>query len=381
VVSAKQELERPYFATAARGTEGVLRDELRELNLPLVKATRGGVHFGGDIASAMRACLDSRIAVRVLEKVAQFRAVDAKQLYDGARQVAWERFLRPSLTVAVRATVRDSALTHSTFVSLKVKDAIVDRLRDRHGARPDVDRHDPDLLVTVHLTHDQAELFVDWSGEPLHRRGYREKGGEAPLKETLAAAILRFSGWQPDRTLIDPMCGSGTFVIEAAMQAHGIAPGFGRRRFGFERWACHDSEQKRLMTELRKNAREIWRQTRNTTFILGRDKDPRVLDIARDNARRAQVNARWERGEVRDLRPDCEPGWLVTNPPYGVRLAGGDALIAEMAQRFSALSGYRVCVLAADRELFRAMRLKPVIEHELWNGDIDCRLFCWDIDR
>jgi 23S rRNA G2445 N2-methylase RlmL len=378
-VSIKNEPERPYFAIAARGTEGVLRDELRELGIPAVRASRGGVHFGGDMSAAARVCLHSRIAVRVLEKVAQFPARDARQLYEGARLVEWERYLRPSLTLAVRASLRSSALTHSTFVSLKVKDAIVDRMRDRQGARPDIDRRDPDLWVNVHLVKDQAELFVDLSGEALHRRGYRTESGEAPLKETLAAAILRLSEWQPDRPLVDPMCGSGTLVIEAALQAYEIAPGLGRKRFGFERWARHDAQGKRRMSELRAQAREIQSINRHVSLLLGRDRDPHMLTVARANARRAGVSARWELGEVQNLRLSGPPGWIATNPPYGVRLAGADTLSTDMARSFRNLSGFRVCALVADGKLPAAMRLRPVIEHELWNGDIECRLFCWDI--
>lgn len=379
-MSSKLEPERPYFATAARGTEGVLRDELRELGVPAVRATRGGVHFGGDFTWAARVCLHSRIAIRVLERVAQFHASDASQLYEGARLVAWERFLQPSLTLAVHTSVRSSALTHSNFVSLKVKDAIVDRMRDRHGARPDVDRRDPDVLVSVHLVKDNAELFVDLSGESLHRRGYRTESGEAPLKETLAAALIRLCRWTPEQTLVDPMCGSGTLAIEAALQTQAIAPGLlGRKQFGFERWACHDSKRKTDLADLRENARQIAGLSGDATLILGRDSDPHALTAARSNARRAGVKVRWELGNIADLHLTCAPGWVVTNPPYGVRLAGSDTLAQEMAESFRRLSGFRVCALVADRKLPSAMRLRPIIEHELWNGDIDCRLFCWDI--
>ncbi len=376
----KRESQRPYFATAARGTEGVLRDELRELGVPLVKATRGGVHFGGDFSAAMRVCLHSRVAVRVLENLARFDAVDAKQLYDSTRRIAWERLLRPSSTLAVRTNLRNSALRHSTFVSLKVKDAIVDRLRDRFGMRPNVDRRNPDVHVIVHLVKNRAELFVDLSGEPLHRRGYRATGGDAPLKETLAAAILRFCGWRPNRSLVDPMCGSGTFVIEAAMIAQGMAPGLRRKQFGFEKWACHDAARERQIAGLRNRAVEMRNTNRESTFILGRDKDARALADARRNARRAGVQARWEVGPISDLRLCCAPGWVVTNPPYGVRLSSGDRLVSEMARRFRRLSGFRVCALVSNRALPEAMELHPTIEHELWNGDIECRLFCWDVD-
>jgi 23S rRNA G2445 N2-methylase RlmL len=363
---------------AARGTEGVLRDELRELGVPLVKATRGGVHFGGDFLWAARVCLQSRIAVRVLQTVAQFKAENADELYQGVYRVEWEQVLAPSMTLAVHSNLRSSALTHSAFVSLKVKDAIVDRLRERAGKRPDIDRRDPDLLVNVHLVNNQAELLLDLSGEPLHRRGYRLQGGDAPLKETLAACMLRLSGWNRETLLVDPMCGSGTIVIEAALQAQGIAPGLGRKRFGFERWASHDSAQRAQTAELRALAREI-ANVNEPAMIVGKDRDPSVLSIARANARRAGVRVRFERAEVAELRIPARAGYVIINPPYGVRLSEGAALIEQIAQAFRRLSGFRVCALVADRKLPTAMRVRPIIEHELWNGDIDCRLFCWDI--
>src|SRR5215469_6405912 len=193
-----------FFATAAKGTEPALRDELRELRLPRVRADRGGVHFEGEMTDAATACLWSRVAVRVLLEVATFHAPDGGALYDGTRAVDWGAWMTPRTTMAVRATCRSSALTHSQFVAQKTKDAVVDRLRDRFGARPSVDRADPDVGVTLHLARDRATLYLDVGGAALHDRGWRTRPGPAPLRETLAAAVVRLSGWDRVRPLADP---------------------------------------------------------------------------------------------------------------------------------------------------------------------------------
>jgi len=197
----------PFFATAAKGTEGALRDELRELRIPGVRADRGGVHFGRTWEDAWLACLHSRIAMRILAEVARFPAPSGESLYQGVRAVDWSAWLSPRHTLAVTANCRSGALTHTGFIAQKTKDAIVDPLRDRFGDRPSVDRKDPDLHVFVHLVRDEAVVYLDLAGESLHRRGYRSEHGEAPLKDTLAAAMLRLCGWDRASPLVDPMCG------------------------------------------------------------------------------------------------------------------------------------------------------------------------------
>ncbi|HEX3344142.1 MAG TPA: THUMP domain-containing protein, partial [Polyangiaceae bacterium] len=244
-----------FFATAAKGTEPALRDELRELRLRGVRADRGGVHFEGQLVDAARACLWSRVAVRILVEVAVFAAPDGEALYEGARAVPWATWMTPRTTLAVRATCRSSRLTHSQFVAQKTKDAVVDALRDRFGERPSVDRDDPDALLAVHLARDEATLYLDVGGSSLHERGWRAKAGAAPLRETLAAAVLRLSGWDRERPLVDPMCGAGTIAIEAAAWSRRVAPGLARARFGLERWASHDDAERRAMVALREEAR------------------------------------------------------------------------------------------------------------------------------
>lgn len=367
------------FATAARGTEGALRDELRELGFRGVRADRGGVHFGGDVGEGFRACLSLSTAIRVLWRLSVFEAPSGEALYEGARAIDWMPYFTPRHTLAVRAVVQSSRLTHSQFVAQKTKDAIVDQLRDRTGARPSVDLDDPDVVLFVHLVRDLATVYLDLSGATLHRRGWRARAREAPLKESLAAAILRLSGWDRARPLVDPMCGSGTIAIEAALLSRRIAPGLARDRFGFERWACHDEAAARITADLRAEARAG--VLPEGPPILGSDIDPEAIAIAEENARAAGVTVRFQRRGVRDLEPTRPPGHVVTNPPYGERLAGGDALYREMALAFERLRGHRVTLLAGAPAILRPIHRRPEKTFIVYNGDIECRLFTFEIPR
>jgi putative N6-adenine-specific DNA methylase len=371
--------ERPFFATAAKGTEGALRDELKELGLPRVKASRGGVYFGGDFGSAIRACLHSRIAIRVLERQASFVAREPDALYEGVGSVAWERVLDTRRTLCVDAQIRNTPVTSSVFAAQRVKDAIVDRLRGKHAARPSVDKRDPDVRVALHWVGEQATVLLDVSGASLHARGYRNEGGEAPLKETLAAAIVRLSGWDRQTPFVDPMCGAGTLAIEAALWARAIAPGLARSRFGFERWACHGEAERKRVAELREQAVGDALPVGEHS-IFARDADEHTLAIARNNATRAGVRIDFARADVRALRSEHARAWLVTNPPYGERLPRSAAPPSDVADVFRDLRGYRVCALVHDKGLSRGMRQKPVLEHALWNGPLECRLFGWEIE-
>jgi 23S rRNA G2445 N2-methylase RlmL len=381
--------ERPFFATAAKGTEGVLRKELVELGIPRVKATRGGVYFGSEragdtssvpLASALRASLYSRIAVRVLARQASFEARDAEALYAGVRAVPWERVLDARRTLAVDAHIRDSAVTSSVFAAQRAKDAIVDRLRDLCGARPDVERRDPDVSVVLHWIGDRATVLLDVAGGSLHASGYRSEAGAAPLRETLAAAVVRLSEWDGRTPLHDPLCGSGTLAIEAAQWACAIAPGLARARFGCERWACHDAGEQRVLAELREEARACARPASQAPPILASDDDERVLAIARRNAQRAGVQITFARADARRLERAHERAFVLTNPPYGERLAATQSFHDELAAAFRRLHGHRVSALCGDRALPRAMRMRPAIEHGLWNGPLQCRLLAWDVE-
>ncbi len=368
--------ERPFFATAAKGTEGVLRDELRELRLPRVRADRGGVHFGGELAHAMRACLRSRIALRVLWRQAEFRASDPEALYAGARSVDWSSWLDRDRTLAVQATLKSSSLTHSGFVAQKIKDAIVDQLRERDGARPDVAPSDPDVRIVAHVERNRAEIFLDLAGAPLSRRGYRTETGRAPLREHLAAAMLRLAGFEPGRTLFDPMCGSGTIAIEAALWAEG-EPAGGARSFGFERWRSFDDEARAAWELERRRAVEFARPV--ATSIRGADRDPRALKVARANAKRAGVHVLFDRGTLAEMAPP-EPGTLVlTNPPYGVRLEKDRRWLDDFRAALVRMRGCSVVAISPDRSLPEHVGLAAVREHTLYNGDLECRLFTWEV--
>ena len=370
-----------FFATAAKGTEPALRDELRELRVPRVRADRGGVHFEGEMADAARACLWSRIAARVLVEVSSYDAANAAALYEGARAVDWPTWMTPRTTLAVRASCRSSRLTHSQFVAQKTKDAVVDALRDHFGERPAVDRDDPDALLAVHLARDHATLYLDVGGASLHERGWRARAGAAPLRETLAAAVLRLSGWDRRQPLVDPMCGAGTLAIEAAAWSHNMAPGLSRKRFGFERWVSHDDTERRRMGALRDEARAA--AVREGPPVLASDVDPRSVELARENARSAGVRLVVERRDVRDLALQTPPGFVVSNPPYGERLAADASLYDELARAVRGMAGHSVALLAGTPDIPAAMRRVLRREPDRWwllyNGPIECRLLVYEL--
>jgi 23S rRNA G2445 N2-methylase RlmL len=370
--------EPVLFATAARGTEGAVRDELRELGFRGVRADRGGVHFGRSLDEGLRACIEMRTAIRVLYRLASFDAPSGDALYEGVSAVDLGAWLTPRQTLAVRAVCTSSRLTHSQFVAQKTKDAVVDRIRTAVGARPSVDLDDPDVTLFVHVVRDRATLYLDVSGGSLHRRGWRAHAGEAPLKESLAAAVLRLSGWDRTRLLVDPMCGSGTIAVEAALWSRGVAPGLSRERFGFERWASHDEAAARRAADLRAFAREKVRP--EGPPVRGSDVDLAALALARDNAREAGAGVSFRRASVRDLGPEGGPGVVVTNPPYGERLGVPEGLYEDMARAFGRLSGWRVAVLSGTPAIERAMRRRPSSSLAVWNGALECRLLVYEIE-
>ena len=370
-----------FFATAAKGTEPALRDELRELRFSGVRADRGGVHFSGSFEDGWRACLYSRVAVRVLAWRGTFEAKTGDELYEGIAALEWRHFLTAKHTLAVRASCRSSQLTHSQFVAQRTKDAIVDQLRDTLGARPSVNIASPDLLVVVHLVKDQADVYLDLAGDSLHLRGYRTRVGAAPLKETLAAAMLRLSGWDREQPLCDPMCGAGTIAIEAAAWARAIPPGLAREKFGFERWAHFDSAMASRLAELRAEGRAAIRPPpRGAPTVVASDHDPAMVERTRANARDAGIDLIVEQRDVRRIGQVVSaptPGFIVTNPPYGERLEAGGDFFAEMAAALSGLRDHTVGVLAGTPEIERSFAAKPAKWWILYNGPIECRFLVY----
>lgn len=368
-----------FFATAAKGTEGALRDELREHRFREVRADRGGVHFGGDLEEGMRACFQSRIAMRILWRRGSFDARDGEQLYEGVRAIDLSDVLEPSRSLSVSATVKHGALTHSAFVAQKTKDAIVDTQRDRFGKRSDVDRDDADVRVVVHVVRDKAELYLDLAGEPLHKRGYRTEAREAPIKETLAAAMLRLAGWDRVRPLVDPLCGSGTIAIEALSWARRIAPGLLGRKYGFQRWVSHDPSRKDALIEIREYAESRVLPEQDAPTVMALDIDGQAVNLARKLSKQAKVAVRCERLDAREFAGTDPAGHVITNPPYGIRLERGENFEQLLAKGFVELKGHRISAICQDRELAKAMPVRAVQEHALWNGDLECRLYSWEL--
>ncbi len=359
------------FASCAQGTETALRDELFELRFEGVRAARGGVHFTGSRREAARACLWSRVAMRVLEPVAEFECDSEDALYAGVAEIDLSEVLTPRHTLSVSAACRTSRLTHTQYIAQRTKDAIVDRQRESQGARSDVDRKDPDVHVFVHLVRDRATLYLDHAGAPLHLRGYRVAAGEAPLKETLAAAVLRLSGFDPELGVLDPMCGSGTFLIEAALWAAGRAPGILRERFGFERWASYDASEQQAMRELREGAKGD--PARAQAPCLGSDVDPEVLEIAAKNAARAGVRVELSKLSIAEARPAFAAGLMLANPPYGERLDADRELPRKLARLIDRFPDHRVGILLSEDQGLGRTRRKPHL-FSLFNGDLPCTL-------
>lgn len=366
-----------FFVTCAPGLEPVLHGELSALKLAKIERQVGGCYFEGSLRDAMRANLWLRTAVRVLMRVARFRAVTADELYAGAREVDWKRFVAADGSLVVDAHSTHSALDHTLFIAQRVKDAIVDAFREAEGARPTVAKDDADLGVYAHLFRDRCTLLVDTSGDSLHKRGWRRVQGRAPLAETLAAALVLMSEWDRRAPLIDPFCGSGTIAIEAALLARGIAPGSFRERFGFERWREHDAAAWReLQADARKTARPAPKLT-----LVGYDRDEKALEGARENARAASVedNLHFELGDALELAPRKGwNAWIVSNPPYGERV-GSERDIEALYRRFGAVlrercAAYHVALLCPAGTAVRALALPNASTAPIQNGGIECEV-------
>lgn len=364
-----------FFAPCPRGLEGVLFEELTALRAERVQAVDGGVGFAGSLQTMMRANLHSRIASRILWKLAEKPYRSEDDIYRLARDVEWAELFAVDCTIKVNVTAIKSPLRSPEFVGLKVKDGVCDRFRLKTGARPSVDTREPDMRIHLFLTERMASLYLDTSGEALFKRGYRSDAGEAPLRENLAAGVLALSGWTPEQALHDPMCGSGTFLIEAAMKARAIAPGV-RRSFAFQQFRGHDAA---AWERLRAEARE--QENSERYVIYGSDVSSTVLVHAAANLAAAGVAETVELKQLNllDAQPIAASGVWLCNPPYGVRL-DERARLAEsyplwgdvLKQRFA---GWRAYFFTGDLELAKKIGLKASKRTVLFNGALECRLF------
>lgn len=365
-----------YFATCARGLERILADELRILAADAIEPGKGGVHFAGDLGLLYRANLWLRTAIRILVPILDAEVQTPDQLYDVVRRYDWSQHMTTEHTLAVDSNVRDSAITHSKYAALRVKDAICDQFLQRQRRRPSVDVESPMVPLNLHIADNHMTLSLDSSGDSLHRRGYRPIQTKAPINEALGAGIVLMTGWRGQRPLVDPMCGSGTLCIEGAFIALGRPPGLTRRRFGFMGWLNYDIK---LWTRIRDAARDLVRADLPHP-IVGSDIRGDAIAFCESNSKAAGIGnlLSFTRADVRDFTPPPgPPGMLVCNPPYGERI-GEDENLPEtyraLGDAIRRSPGWDAFIFASREAPVRAMGIKPKKRTSLFNGKIHCEL-------
>ncbi len=418
-----------FFCPCPKGLEITLYNELQTLanskhNISQIKSSSGGVAFNGDISSCYAVNLYSRIASRVLLHIKTAHYKTEEDIYNLARKQAWYNYFSAHQTMRLDINAHHSQVKSLNFVNLKVKDAICDAFRDKYGQRPSIDTENPQVRIMTFLDKISCHLYIDTSGEALFRRGWRQQIGEAPIKENLAAGILYLSNWKIDTPLLDPMCGSGTFLIEALHMALNVPPG-ANRNFAIEKLKLHNPTAwqplKVIANKNRQNA-----LTSEITYISGSDISDKMLSLSHENAARAGVKLNIKIGDVRNIEKPHEIGTLIVNPPYGERISvrgqtprvfvrnannnhdvqqnmantnndistniekiiPKDGPISEEDKSFyiewaanlkKNFTNWQVCILSADLALPQHLRLKPKRKIELYNGNLDCRLFIFDM--
>ena len=376
-----ERIDSRFFAPCTLGIEAALAEELAELGARGIEPIDAGVWFEGDRRLAYRANLWLRTAIRVQELILEFPVRAQQDVYEAASSLDWSSYMRVDQTLAVDASTRDSVLPHSKYAGLLVKDAVCDWFRERGGIRPSVDRENPDLPLKLAIQGERALLYRNLSGTSLHKRGWRPIQVVSPLNESLAAGLIRLSGWDRRSAFVDPMCGSGTFVIEAALLASRRAPGMGRD-FAFQ--SAPDFDDK-LWEELLADARDQV-ETRLDFPILGADRHGGALEIARLSARNAGVEdlIRFSRSRAVDLVPGFDPKWVLCNPPYGKRLGVGDDLVQSWVELGNFLHrqcvGAEAWILSGNKELTRNLGLRTSRRLLVRNGSIDCRFLRYVIE-
>ena len=370
--------EFEMIAKTFLGLEEVLARELTELGANNIAIGNRMVSFTGDKALMYKANFSLRTAIRILKPFKHFKASSADEVYDICKKIEWERYMTVSTSFAVDAVVNSEDFTHSKFVAYRVKDAIADYFREKEGRRPNVSVANPDIIFHIHISNEDCSLSLDSSGESLHRRGYRQETMEAPLNEVLAAGMLLMAGWQGQCDFIDPMCGSGTLPIEAALIAMNMAPGLFRSKFAFEKWNDFDSELFNSIYNDDSAERPF------DGHIFGYDKDAKAILTARRNAKAAGLLdvIRFEQRELKDFQPVGRKSLMVTNPPYGERLNEGDIpLVYEtLGERLKhAFQGSEAWVICNHFEYFDKIGLKPSAKIPLYNGALACEFRKFEI--
>jgi putative N6-adenine-specific DNA methylase len=365
-----------FFASCPRGLESLLAEELGGLGARGIEPVPGGVAFEGDLLTCYRANLESRLATRILARVGRSPYRSERDVFEAALALQWPDWFSAEHSIRVDVKAIRSPLKSLEFATLTIKDAVCDRFRADRGRRPDVDTRNPGVRIQAFLDKETAAFYVDTSGEALNRRGYRRDAGEAPLKENLAAGIVRLTGWLPGEPLLDPMCGSGTIVIEAAMAALAIPPGHARA-FGFERLANYD---RRAWTEMR-DAALARRKPARRLPIFARDRYGEELKKARANLEAAGLAdcVELKQADVLDSGAPAASGVMIANPPYGTRL-GEDAALAEFYPKLGHTlkkyyAGWRCYIFSGDTRLPKLIRLSASRRTPLYNGPLECRLY------
>jgi putative N6-adenine-specific DNA methylase len=369
-------MNETFFAPCPRGLEAPLADELRELGAQEITPSDAGVGFSGDFHLCYRVNLQSRIASRILWLIDSWEYQTEDDVYEGVKGLPWDKCFTLNKTIAVTVNAVKCPLRSLDFITLRIKDAVCDKFRDIAGERPSVETHNPDVRIHAFLNATHVTLYLDTSGEALFKRGLRVSSGDAPLKENLAAGILRMANWQPGIPLLDPMCGSGTFLLQAAQIALDIAPGL-NRQFGFANLLNYDETYfKQISAELTARIRPVTPQQ-----IFGSDLYGEALDDAKANLQAAGLTdaVQLKQANALEISPPTPSGIMVMNPPYGVRL-GEQRDLAEfypklgdvLKQKFS---GWNAYILSADMRLPKLIHLAASKRTPLFNGKLECRLF------
>ncbi|NJO94454.1 MAG: RNA methyltransferase [Hydrococcus sp. RM1_1_31] len=372
---------RNYFATVARGLEEIAAKELETLGAREVRSDFTGVHFKGNQELLYRVNLWSRIIFRVLVPIYDIKSYNAEQLYKSVYNLDWEEYFQPHNTFAVHCTGSNKNLNHTHFSALQIKNAIVDRQRKQTGKRSNIDIENPDVLINAHIEDNRCILSLDSSGGSLHRRGYHSAMGLAPLKETLAAAILEIAQWQPNIPFFDPLCGSGTLPIEAALKGLNIAPGLSRKKFGFESWKDFNrSLWENLLTEAKEG-----QLSKLSAPIFGSDRDAETIQQARTNAKSCHLEQHIQllQKDLSQIEAPVNNGIIICNPPYGKRigeveeLEGFYKLLGDVfKQRFQGWTAY---ILTGNKELAKRIGLKASRRIPVYNGSLPCTLLKYEL--
>ena len=364
-----QEFE--MIAKTFMGLENILAEELTQLGANNIQIGRRMVSFTGDQEMLYRANIQLHTAIRILKPIAHFKALSAEDMYDEVKKIDWSRYIGEGKTFSVDSVVYSEEFRNSRFVTYKVKDAIVDQFRENTGTRPNISVSNPDIRLNIHIAEDNATLSLDSSGESLHRRGYRQENVEAPLNEVLAAGMILMTGWRGETDFIDPMCGSGTLLIEAALIARNISPGVFRKEYAFERWADFDSELFDKVYNDDSQEREFQHH------IYGYDIDTKAVNTASLNIRAAGLSKdiTVTQQDFKDFVKPKEKAIIVTNPPYGERIStpnllGTYKMIGERLKH--AFGGNTAWILSYREECFEQIGLKPSIKIPLYNGSLEC---------